>query len=84
MYSHVQINLGQFYFSKVMWAEHWTIFPLIFAARKNSRFHLFLKVDKWLYFSKQFYRKMPNDNKITPIELLILVKIFFSNKMLIN
>jgi hypothetical protein len=30
------------------------------------------------YFSKQFYRKMPNDNKITTINgLLILVKIFF-------
>jgi hypothetical protein len=36
-----------------------------------------VKFKKTRYFSKQFYRKMPNDNKITTIELLICQNIFF-------
>jgi hypothetical protein len=35
MYSHVQINLGQFYFSRVMWAEHGIIFSWIFSCQNK-------------------------------------------------
>jgi hypothetical protein len=47
MYSHVQINLGQFYFSRVMWGRTLNNISMDFLLpEKFNRFHLFVKVDK--------------------------------------